>query len=83
MWVLAGRNDIEWLSAYLPRAADFSDDGITWRAGYGRRIRHWDCNPGDPGLDQHAYIVDTLREDPLSRQAVIGIWDPITDTLAG
>jgi thymidylate synthase len=83
MWVLAGRNDIEWLSAYLPRAKDYSDDGQTWRAGYGRRIRHWDCNPGDPGLDQLAYVVDTLREDPLSRQAVIGIWEPVTDTLAG
>ena len=41
MWVLAGRNDIEWLSHYLPRAKDFSDDGTTWRAGYGRRLRHF------------------------------------------
>jgi thymidylate synthase len=39
MWVLAGRNDVEWLSAYLPRAKDYSDDGETWRAGYGTRIR--------------------------------------------
>ena len=37
MWVLSGRNDVEWLSAYLPRAKDFSDDGKTWRGGYGCR----------------------------------------------
>ena len=39
MWVLAGRSDIRWLSAYLPRAADYSDDGVVWRGGYGPRIR--------------------------------------------
>ena len=34
-WVLSGRNDIEWLSAYLPRARDYADDGLHWRAGSG------------------------------------------------
>src|SRR5690348_7088220 len=29
MWVLAGRNDVAFLSHYLPRAPDFSDDGQT------------------------------------------------------
>ena len=65
-----------WLSAYLPRAKDFSGDGETWRSGYGPRIRSYD---GD--IDQLAYVVDTLRKDPLSRQAVIGIWDPRIDTI--
>ena len=38
MWILAGRNDVEWLSYYLPRAAEFSDDGETRRGGWsGRR----------------------------------------------
>jgi thymidylate synthase len=88
MWVIAGRNDIEWLSAYLPRAADYSDDGQTWRAGYGPRIRKWGGWPhqdskGAVGVDQLAYVVDTLRADPLSRQAVIGIWDPTVDTTPG
>jgi thymidylate synthase len=83
MWVLAGRNDIEWLSAYLPRAMDYSDDGKTWRAAYGRRIRHWNCDPGWEGIDQLAYVVDMLRADPLSRQAVINIWDPSVDTTPG
>lgn len=76
MWILAGRNDIEWLSAYLPRAKDFSGDGETWRSGYGPRIRFY-----DGGVDQLAYVVDTLKTDPLSRQAVIGIWDPRHDTI--
>lgn len=41
LWVLAGRNDLAFLSRYLPRAADFSDDGSTWRAAYGPRVRNW------------------------------------------
>lgn len=41
LWVLAGSNDITWLSKFLPRAPDFSDDGTTWRAAYGDRIRKW------------------------------------------
>jgi len=42
MWVLAGRNDMKFLTMFLPRAADFSDDGQVWRAGYGPRLRKWD-----------------------------------------
>lgn len=77
MWVISGRNDIEWLSAYLPRARDYADDGLHWRAGYGPRIRNWN------GVDQLRYVVDTLKADPLSRQAVIAIWDPVVDTTPG
>lgn len=85
MWILAGRNDIEWLSHYLPRAADFSDDGVTWRGGYGPRIRSWD-NTGDDGpwkIDQLAHVVSLLREDPMTRRAVINIYDPTVDTAPG
>lgn len=78
MWVLAGRNDIEWLSAYLPRAVDYSDDGKTWRGGYGPRIRG-----GHFGFDQLGHVVDLLREDPLSRRAVIAIYEPQTDANPG
>lgn len=40
-WVLSGKDDIETLLPYLPRAADFSDDGEVWRAAYGPRLRAW------------------------------------------
>lgn len=73
MWVLAGRNDLSFLSAYLERAVDFSDDGLTWRAGYGLRLRSWN------GVDQLAEIVKLLRRDPLSRRAVASIYDPERD----
>ena len=60
MWVLAGRNDIEWLSAYLPRAVDYSDNGTHWRAGYGPRIRRI---RGFENVDQLVRVVETLKAD--------------------
>lgn len=81
MWILAGRNDIDFLSHYLPRAADFSDDGETWRAGYGPRIRKW-AVPGDltdETVDQLAEVVRILKSDPSSRRAVMSIFDPAVD----
>lgn len=80
-WVLAGRDDIAWLGEYLPRVWDFSDDGEVWRAGYGKRLRHWAGN--DREVDQLAYIIETLKASHASRQAVMNIWSPTLDTLPG
>lgn len=83
MWVLSGRNDIEWLSLYLPRAVDYSDDGKTWRGGYGKRIRNFGVLYNGDGVDQAEHVIDLLRRDPDTRQAVIGIYDPNIDTEPG
>lgn len=84
MWVLAGKDDIGWLEHYLPRAREFSDDGIRWRAGYGNRLRFWPRRDesGDT-IDQIRWVVDHLQEQPASRRAVLSIWDPVIDTVPG
>lgn len=83
-WILAGRSDVEWLSRYLPRAVDFSDDGKTWRGGYGPRIRAFGDDPlGSPGVDQLQHVIELLKEDPNTRRAVINIYDPLADTEPG
>jgi thymidylate synthase len=81
LWVLSGRNDIEFLSKYLPRAADFSDDGLTWRAGYGARLRRF----AEPvhNIDQIRENVDLLIEDNTTRRAVMSIFDPVEDFVRG
>jgi thymidylate synthase len=86
LWVLAGRNDIKFLEMFLPRAADFSDDGKVWRAGYGPRMRKWQYTRYEYSpevvedfhetTDQIEFIVKQLIKDSNSRQAVISIWDP-------
>lgn len=84
MWVLSGRNDVPWLSLYLPRAADYSDDGVTWRGGYGRRIRNWEPRvDGGWAIDQLEHVVNLLRQSPGTRQAVISIYDPEIDCNPG
>jgi thymidylate synthase len=82
-WLVVGRNDIAWLRHYLPRAGDFSDDGETWRAGYGPRMRKWYA-PGraKSEADQLRYVIDELKNPHLggaSRRGVISLWDPRSD----
>ncbi|MGW4637894.1 thymidylate synthase [Sphaerisporangium sp. NPDC004334] len=74
LWVLAGRNDLDFLSRYLPRAAEFSDDGKTWRAAYGPRLRAW-----DEKVDQLAQVHARLAEDAHTKRAVATIFDPALD----
>lgn len=76
MWVLAGRNDLAFLDHYLPRAKDFSDDGLTWRAGYGPRLRNWH------GVDQLGETLRLLQDEPTTRRAVMSIFDPASDFVA-
>lgn len=73
-WVLSGRNDIDFLTRVLPRAPNFSDDGFTWRAGYGPRL----YSHGQ--LDS---VINRLRKNPNSRQAYLTIYDPALDSDAG
>lgn len=80
MWVLSGKNDVEFLSHYLPRAEQFSDDGEVWRGGYGPRLRNWVGFGQDVTYtDQLAEVVKILQEDPTSRRAVMSIFDPASD----
>lgn len=73
LWVIGGRDDIAYLKPYLPRAADFSDDGHTWRGAYGPRLRDWH------GTDQIHEIARLLNADPDTRRAALIIFDPARD----
>lgn len=69
MWMLAGRNDVETVSYYAKQMAEYSDDGKTLNAAYGYR---WRKHFGHDQLDE---VVEILKKDPASRQAVVQIWD--------
>ncbi len=69
IWMLAGRNDVGFLTLFNKRMGDFSDDGKAFNAAYGHRWRnHF-------GRDQLDEVIKLLRRDPTTRQAVIQIWD--------
>lgn len=77
LWILAGRKDVASLAYFLPRMADFSDDGVVFNAPYGYRLRqHF-------GFDQIEAAIEKLKADPETRQAVLSIWDAEIDGLSG
>jgi thymidylate synthase len=73
MWILAGRNDVKFLTEFNKRMIDYSDDGLVFNAPYGYRLRNGSST--DKGHDQLMTVIETLKRDPNSRQAVCQIWD--------
>jgi thymidylate synthase len=62
-WILSGDDRVETIKPYSSTIANFSDDGLVFFGAYGPKI-----------LQQLNYVIDTLKRDPSSRQAVINIW---------
>lgn len=69
LWMLAGRNDVEWLSQFNYRMKEYSDDGLTFHGAYGHRWRRHFT------IDQLEVAVRLLQNHPTTRRAVIQMWD--------
>jgi len=73
LWMLDGRQELAYLTHFLPRMADYSDDGVILQGAYGFRWRKfWQ-------VDQLHSVIRLLQNDPDSRRAVIAMWDPLHD----
>jgi len=74
LWMLAGRNDLAPLLPFVPRMANYSDDGGKTQPGaYGHRWRqHF-------GRDQLAWAIKRLKADKLDRRVTIQMYDANTD----
>lgn len=73
LWVLGGRNDLEFISHYVPKMDDFSDPSKVLYGGYGPRIQKW------YGVNQLEQIYNLLVKDKNTRRAVISLFDPSRD----
>jgi thymidylate synthase len=62
-WMLSGDDRVKTIAPYSKTIANFSDDDKTFFGAYGPKLRM-----------QLKYIIDCLRADPESRQAVANIW---------
>jgi len=62
-WILSGDNRVSSIAPYSKEIVKFSDDGLTFRGAYGPKF-----------VDQVSYVVQALREDTSTRQAVINLW---------
>lgn len=73
LWMLAGRDDVEFVAKYNSNMRNFSDDGVRFNAAYGHRWRnHF-------GVDQLLAVIDKLKSNKLDRQVVLSMWDPTDD----
>lgn len=95
LWILLGWNNLDdFTGRYVKNLYTFADDEHTWRAGYGPRMRGFTGvkTPYLRGIDFHEqpselvevdqlkYVVETLKREPTSRQALITIHDPGKDS---
>lgn len=64
-WIATGRDDVASIEPYCSEIRKFSDDGRRFFGAY-----------GPPWRTQARYVVDKLKADPDSRQAVLSIWRP-------
>lgn len=64
-WILSGKKDVESIAPYSKMISSFSDNGHTFDGAYGPMF-----------LEQVRYAVDSLVEDPETRQSIISIWRP-------
>lgn len=86
IWMLSGRRDATWLDRFVKDfSSRFAEDNGEQHGAYGFRWRrHFELDGGGDGLyasvpDQLTAVVNMLRANPLDRQAVICMWDPVAD----
>ena len=90
LWIASGRNDMAYITHYLPRMADFSDDAIYMRGGYGPRYRDYNGESEDyriesinvrqhGSVDQLRFVIECLKADMETRRAVMNFGDPMKD----
>jgi hypothetical protein len=73
IWVLSGSGKVTgYLETLMPRAPQYSDDGVVWRAAYG------------PRLFAYNQLTDVIkffeRDGKMTRRAVVSIFFPEYDT---
>ena len=83
LWMMAGRNDVEFPAYFAKQIAQYSDDGHTLNGAYGNRWRHHfkrqDNNGELADIDQIFTIVQALKDNPDCRRQVLAMWDARKD----
>jgi len=70
IWMLAGRRDVAFLKRFNSKIGAYSDNGKIFNAAYGYRWRH------HFGNDQLIEVIQQLRKNHDTRQAVVQMWAP-------
>ena len=87
IWILSGSNDLDWISFWNPRMRKFADKGVDYSYGaYGARLG---SRPVDGATVHKAGVVSAfdqlflaykaLKNNPISRQVVLNIYNNVYD----
>lgn len=95
MWIFTGKKDLATLQIFNDQMKEYSDDGVSFHAPYGFRIRSHGKSSFDNnaevnienrhdwnfhyGKDQLMEAIEELNLNPESRQIVLQIWDANLD----
>lgn len=82
LWIWAGRKDVAFLDTYNSQLKQYSDDGISYHAAYGFRLRNFGQYADDSlnkfanlPLDQIRQSISMLAANSEDRRVVLQIWD--------
>ena len=75
LWMLAGRNDVEYVARIVENMRSYSDDGTTFHGAYGKRWRNHFSN----STDQLNTVIENLKKNPDDRRQVVSMWDAEVD----
>jgi len=73
LWIMNGREDVDMISFYNSKISQFSDNSHTFHGAYGPRLRRLPDKNLIP-LDQFRLVIDKLKSDSDSRQAICNIF---------
>lgn len=71
IWMFAGSKDVKWITQFNSRYPEYANDSVVHGAYGYRWLGLWG--------DQISRVVQQLKDDPTTRQAVLAMWDPNTD----
>jgi len=85
LWIWAGRRDVAFLDTFNGQLKQYSDDGVSYHAPYGWRMRKYGVDTlitaneenhhAFQGTDQIEIALKMLSVNPEDRRVVISIWD--------
>jgi thymidylate synthase len=75
LWMLAGRNDTQFVEQYSKNIGRYSDDGKVFNGAYGYRWRH------HFDFDQLKLAAYRLKTYPNDRRTVVSMWDGVYDLM--
>ena len=87
LWILAGKGDVEWISYYNSKLKEYDDGSPNFHGAYGMRLRRYGTFKdnthmlwrGYGEIDQFKSVINKLKKDKYTRQAVMCLWNPFFD----